>query len=75
MDQDGAIGQVCDQRLDCDIAGGDFVIQPAQGRSVDLSILQWSNLPFRECLLLDIDPLLLEQYHCCISPSRATEGE
>ena len=75
MDQDRAVRQVGDQGLDCDIAGGDFVIQPAQGMSVDSSILAWSNLPFRECLLLDIDPLLLEQYHCSISPGKATEVE
>ena len=71
MDEDDAVRQISDEGLDCDISGCDLVIQPGKIELVHvISHRMQQGVPFREGLLLDIDPLLLEQYHGCISPGK-----
>lgn len=44
MNQDGTVGQVGDEGLDCDIARGDFIVQPTHegqiSRYISTSVVQ-----------------------------------
>lgn len=70
MDEDDTVGEVGNERFDSDVSGRYLVIEPAGISLVGLSKYNSGmNKPFCEGLLLDIDPLLLQQYHGCMSDS------